>query len=320
MVVTLAENGQQALDILKPNPSKFDCVLMDCQMPVMDGYTATRELRKLPEFANLPIIAMTANAMIGDKEKVLEAGMWDHISKPLNVKVMLETIAKHMPSSSSAQKNPTHDPLNPPAASTATEPFAGLVGIDIASGLASTMNNQALYMRMLEMFYQSQSDFGQQFVNACADPDSSAPMRLAHTLKGSAGNIGAKAVQQVADLLEQACKDKASAAQISELVKRVEDELAPVLLSVATLLNNKTANTENANGLDREQFNEKIQQLRHLLNESDSNATDFVNALLDEVQGAQWAKQWARELDTIKRHIEKYDFDIALECLDKIQR
>ena len=240
--------------------------------------------------------------------------MWDHISKPLNVKVMLETIAKHMPSSSSAQKNPTHATLNPPAASTATETFAGLVGIDIATGLASTMNNQALYLRMLEMFYQSQSDFGQQFVNACADPDSSAPMRLAHTLKGNAGNIGAKAVQQVADLLEQACKDKTSAAQISELVKRVEDELAPVLLSVATLVNNKTANTEKANGLDREQFHEKIQQLRHLLDESDIDAIDCLNDLLENFT----ERHITRELNAIKSNVEKFDYDIALEQLDRL--
>ena len=93
MDVTLANHGKEALDILAKDAS-FDGVLMDCQMPVMDGYTATREIRKNPIFKDLPIIAMTANAMAGDREKVMEAGMWDHIAKPLNVGEMFATIAK----------------------------------------------------------------------------------------------------------------------------------------------------------------------------------------------------------------------------------
>ena len=93
MQVVLARHGQEALDILSRD-SHFACVLMDCQMPVMDGYTATRELRKNPAFQDLPVVAMTANAMAGDREKVIEAGMWDHIAKPLNVAEMYATIAK----------------------------------------------------------------------------------------------------------------------------------------------------------------------------------------------------------------------------------
>jgi len=93
MSVVLANNGQEALDILAQG-SHFDGVLMDCQMPVMDGYTATREIRKNPVYKDLAVIAMTANAMAGDKEKVLQAGMWDHIAKPLNVAEMFATLAK----------------------------------------------------------------------------------------------------------------------------------------------------------------------------------------------------------------------------------
>ncbi|MBK9442999.1 MAG: PAS domain S-box protein [Comamonadaceae bacterium] len=93
MRVVLANNGQEALDILAQG-GHFDGVLMDCQMPVMDGYTATRAIRQNPAFKDLAVIAMTANAMAGDKEKVIEAGMWDHIAKPLNVAEMFATLAK----------------------------------------------------------------------------------------------------------------------------------------------------------------------------------------------------------------------------------
>jgi PAS domain S-box-containing protein len=93
ITIVIANNGQEALDILAKDAA-FDGVLMDCQMPVMDGYTATREIRKNLAYKDLPIIAMTANAMSGDREKVIEAGMWDHIAKPLNVAEMYATIAR----------------------------------------------------------------------------------------------------------------------------------------------------------------------------------------------------------------------------------
>jgi CheY-like chemotaxis protein len=105
MEVVLANHGQEALDILADDPT-FDGVLMDCQMPVMDGYTATRAIRRNATFKDLPIIAMTANAMAGDREKVITAGMWDHIAKPLNVGEMFATIAKWMkPKEAVATKN-----------------------------------------------------------------------------------------------------------------------------------------------------------------------------------------------------------------------
>jgi two-component system, sensor histidine kinase and response regulator len=91
--VEVAANGQEALERLATE-SRFDGVLMDCQMPVMDGYTATRAIRRRPELAGLPVIAMTANVMSGDREKALDAGMNDHIGKPINVREMFTTMAK----------------------------------------------------------------------------------------------------------------------------------------------------------------------------------------------------------------------------------
>jgi CheY-like chemotaxis protein len=92
VVVQVASNGREAVDMVARD--RFDAVLMDCQMPVMDGYAATRELRNDPRWRDLPIIAMTANAMVGDREKVLAAGMNDHIAKPINVVEMFGTLAR----------------------------------------------------------------------------------------------------------------------------------------------------------------------------------------------------------------------------------
>ncbi|PAJ67435.1 hypothetical protein CJF42_26450, partial [Pseudoalteromonas sp. NBT06-2] len=90
---TVAMNGQQALDILEQEKTVFDAVLMDCQMPIMDGYTATKKIRQQKQFENLPILAMTANAMMGDKEKVLSVGMNDHIPKPIDVNQLFTCLA-----------------------------------------------------------------------------------------------------------------------------------------------------------------------------------------------------------------------------------
>jgi len=92
MKVEIVSNGQEAIDIL--STTEFDGVLMDCQMPVMDGYTATRKLREKEKFADLPIIALTANVMKGDREKILAAGMNDLIGKPIDIDIMLLTMAK----------------------------------------------------------------------------------------------------------------------------------------------------------------------------------------------------------------------------------
>ena len=92
VTVAVACNGQEALEMLERE--RYDGVLMDCQMPVLDGYEATRRLRRQPQWQDLPVIAMTANAMVGDREKALAAGMNDHIAKPIRVDEMYGTLAR----------------------------------------------------------------------------------------------------------------------------------------------------------------------------------------------------------------------------------
>ena len=100
VVVSVADNGERALAMLEAaqsGPARFDLVLMDCQMPVMDGYEATRALRRNAQWRDLPVIAMTANAMSGDRDKALEAGMNDHIPKPIDVENLFETLLNWLP-------------------------------------------------------------------------------------------------------------------------------------------------------------------------------------------------------------------------------
>ena len=121
IIAELATNGQEALDLL--DKSNFDGVLMDCQMPVMDGYEATRQIRMQDKYRELPVIAMTANVMSGDREKVLSAGMNDHIGKPLNVNDMFNTMAKWIKPSQVPSEQPRETPSAEPTDRPAFQPL-----------------------------------------------------------------------------------------------------------------------------------------------------------------------------------------------------
>src|SRR5687767_5441062 len=161
---------------------------MDCQMPVMDGYAATRELRRNPALDAIPVIAMTANAMAGDREKAVEAGMCDHIAKPIDVRAMFATFAKWIRPAVTEPRAVAADGLPKLAGIELADielASIALPGIDVAAGLATTMRNEALYTRLLRKFRDGQRRFAEQFRAASTGDDPSASARLAHTLKGT---------------------------------------------------------------------------------------------------------------------------------------
>ena len=220
--VRLAANGQEALDILQQE--HFDAVLMDIQMPVMDGCAACREIRKQPQRKSLPVIALTANAMLSDKEKSRQAGMNSHIGKPFQEEELLATLCRLLPQG----HQPAVAAFAPPVKKQVADPaaFAALVGIDSAKGLANAMNDPDFYSRILRLFRHDQANFILRFTEARQQGDSVSP---AHTLKGVAATIGAAQLQQAAAQLEQCC---VSGADTEKPLRQVEAELNQVLHSI----------------------------------------------------------------------------------------
>jgi len=210
IVVNIAGDGQEALAIL--GRERFDAVLMDCQMPVMDGYEATRALRRRPELKDLPVIAMTANAMAADREKVLQAGMNDHVAKPIRVDDLFATLARWV------------HPALPALAPEAPPP-----ALDMRAGVAALMGDEALYRRLLALFREREIDFVARFRAACEQGDSDAPARCAHDLKNVAGSLGMPALQRAAAALEEACSLRGQAAALEPRLQAVQRQLAPVL-------------------------------------------------------------------------------------------
>jgi len=296
----LAWHGQEALDILAED-TNFDGVLMDCQMPVLDGYSATRRIRQQPRFDALPVIAMTANAMDGDREKALSSGMNDHISKPLDVQAMFATLAKWIkPRLVQASLNAGQVDGLPDR----------LEGIDMDAGLTTCMGRRDLYLRLLCKFRDTQKGFAEQFQAARVDPDAGAAGRLAHSLRGSSGNIGAKAVAQACALLEQACQDREPAAMLQALATQVELCLLPTLAALADL-NIDALVAKEDDLLDDLAFSEQLNRLMGLLDEGDTAALDA----LAELRNMPLDRALAERLAMVAAQVELFDFDRALKLL-----
>jgi len=311
VTIVIANHGREALDILARDHC-FDGILMDCQMPVMDGFSATREIRANPAFAEIPIIAMTANAMAGDRQKVIAVGMADHIAKPFDVTQMFETIARWVA--------PAYPTAAPQAGAAAPAPFVfELPGIDTKDGLAITMNNQVLYLNLLRLFHASEANFAGTFRLSQQGEDQSAPARAAHTLRGSAGNIGAKQVQAAAAALEEACLAAAPAAVVEEMVETTLTALKPVIDGLAALERRKTYPLL-ASGIGKKMVRPLLTRLIALLEDNNLEAGDVVQELGACVENTPLASVVAEAAEAVA----SFDVDLALSILrilaDKIER
>ena len=311
----LACHGREALDILARD-ARFDGVLMDCQMPVMDGFEAARAIRANPVLDKLPIIAMTANAMSGDREKVLAAGMQDHIAKPVNVAEMYATLARWLrPGPSEAA--PAQAAVAAAAAARnggQQAPLLVLPMVDVRAGMATAMGDEKLYRRLLHKFLEGQQDFVAQFVQSLDGGDPTAPERLAHTLKGVAGNIAARSVQAAAQELELACQQKAAHDVLERLLAGVLVELDPLLAALRALDAGIVETTARAAPpLAAPPAAEvPLGRLRALLADSDSEAADLWEAHLPQFK-AVLPDHWRR----IANGIGNLDLEAALAALDE---
>lgn len=231
--VDLAADGQQALDALAQQD--YDVVLMDMQMPVMDGETATRRLRQNPRWADLPVIAMTANAMDSDRQRCLAAGMNDHVAKPIAPEQLWAALRRWLRPAASTMPAPTPAPIAavptaaaPTAAAGAVDALlpAHLPGVDMRQGLQRALGRPALYADMLRRFAQGQALWAHDFSAAMQAGDARLAERLAHTLRSVASNIGAQALAQYAQQLESLLRAAAPAPQVVEMQAELQTLLA----------------------------------------------------------------------------------------------
>ncbi|MEI6987192.1 MAG: response regulator, partial [Rhodospirillaceae bacterium] len=234
IAVTVAETGQEGVERVMAEP--FDMVLMDIQMPVMDGLTATRFIRADARFRALPIIAMTAHAMSGDREKSLNAGMNDHITKPINPSTLTETLIRWMPHRRAERANPpTPEPTSqPPAPPQPTVLPDQLPPFDLEPALARTNGKPKLLRKMLVGFAAKYANAGAELWKHLAEGRIEEAERLAHSLKGIAATLEAKDLAAAAAFLEHAFR-AGHTENLAPLIKAVERELAPAIAAAASL-------------------------------------------------------------------------------------
>jgi len=309
--VAIANNGKESVDALKNEG--FDGVLMDLQMPVMGGIEATQEIRKDEKFRDLPIIAMTANAMAGDREKCIEAGMNDHVAKPIDIKELFEVLDKWITAS------------NPVAAPKAEEKgiapeeirIPELTGIDVADGLKRVAGNRKLYRNILLKFRDSQADAIIEVRAALDNDDLETATRAAHTLKGVAGNIGANALQEAAKELEAELKQGLTNG-LEPLFEAVEAQLAQVLPGLSVLDKDEPDESSSASGgeIDIEAVTPLLARLETLLQDDDAEAAD----VLDELAAGLKGSDVQPELKQLGKLIGQYDFEEALAVLKNMMQ
>ena len=233
LVVTVANNGKEAVE--KAEQFTYDCILMDMQMPEMDGYEATRTLRKKSQFKKLPIIAMTANAMAGDREKCLEAGMNDHVSKPINIKELFDALIKWIPKqenrgvSAAAQQND-------PSSNSESDVLLPkeLPGLDITAGLEIVGGNDKLYKKLLVKFENAYPQATETIKNLWETGNLKEAEMLAHTIKGVAASIGAKPLSYSAGIIEETISNRKENDQ-GLLLENFDNDLKQVIDSLKLL-------------------------------------------------------------------------------------
>ncbi|MGI9332175.1 MAG: PAS domain S-box protein, partial [Gammaproteobacteria bacterium] len=240
ILVTVANNGLEALERLDGEP--FDGVLMDIQMPEMDGYTATRKIRKDHRFDALPVLAMTANAMASDREDALAAGMNDHIAKPINVDTLFSTLARWIVVSDPppvAGLAVDDDAAERPTTGIATgkdgADFYALEGFDHEGAIERLGGNEQLYRSVLSRFRGDQADAVERVRAALNKGNETEAHRVAHTLKGVASYMGATHLHDSALALEQALKQREAPGSVDEKIARCAGCLKDALTAIDRL-------------------------------------------------------------------------------------
>jgi two-component system sensor histidine kinase/response regulator len=302
--IRVANNGREAVELLSngPQPPPFDVVLMDLQMPEMDGYQATAKLRGDARFARLPIVAMTAHATMEERQRCLAAGMNDHISKPIDPGNLFETVGRYYKPTEAVVTQISKSVASEMATAAGDdripsdlESCATIAGLDTADGLTRVAGNRKLYLKLLRQFAGEQGAAVAQISAALDQGDATLAERLAHTLKGVAANLGAKSVQAAAGTLEKLIRERAGPAATRPAMQQVAALLEPLTARLNDILESPgeaPVPAATSTAVDPAQSRAVGGQLVRLLSEFDPGAVGFIevnqSALRPLFAGDSW--------------------------------
>ncbi|MBF0455352.1 MAG: response regulator [Magnetococcales bacterium] len=316
--VTTANNGLEAIERLAEE--RFDGILMDLHMPVMDGFQATEKIRQTKSAEQLPIIAMTANAMAGDRDRCLASGMNDHIAKPVVPERLYATLIRWLVEkpTPTPRPQPTPPPIKP--TEMPTLPLPPLPGIDRKAGLGNMGGNQALYRDVLLKFAKNQGGACQRMAHYLAEEDGASLEGAAHELKGVCATLGANSLAQHAARIEGLAKQAdlpGNRQQVQELLERLTGELTRLLEMIDRVVKGKEAKRPPSGRgkakVSAEVLGPLFRQGAGLLKNFDASIEQVVEkiaALVPDGRGLG-------HLEAIQAALDDYQFEAALTHLTR---
>ena len=302
--VDIAVNGEEAVTLITRGSTQYDLVLMDIQMPVMDGYEATRLIRSDSRFISLPIVAMTAHALQEERQKISHSGMNAHVTKPIDAQTMLRTIGSFLGGQNSTL-NPGEQPDDEMGDETVIPNIAGL---DISGALSRLDGDNKLYLWSLRTFVKNESNAANVISKALIAGDTKLAQRQAHTIKGCAGSIGAAALENLAQALETAIKQGAPSENIMSDLERFAAEMERLVTELKIHLPVDPALQPGS--IDLAVVTPILNRLQDYIVTSNGKAEYYLGDYQSELTGLPY-----NDIRRLKKHLTNFDFAAAHEAL-----
>ncbi|MCW6564302.1 CHASE domain-containing protein (plasmid) [Yersinia ruckeri] len=307
--VRIANHGKEAIEILAHNASSFDLVLMDLQMPVMDGFNATQYIRESLGLKDLPIIAMTANAMVSDRDACLAAGMNDHIGKPFDLNNLIHVIRKY---SGQADVAATVSHKTPSSLSIELNNVAAAAGIDVDAALNRLGGDIKLYQKMLSLLSTDLSNFPAQLNTLMDKGDNVSASRLLHTIKGLAAQLGATELSLIAGQGEALLNNSVipTPDTLNRLLNEIRHKVSATesgIIAIISILSVDAPNDLPAIPPSKQPIRPELDSLMLLLQNSDMAALEVMNKLM-----VTFSQQLSGQLLPLSEAVNQLDFVKAI--------
>ncbi len=316
--VEVASNGKIGAEMV--DKQQYDVILMDIQMPQMDGYQATKIIRSKHDKNSLPIIAMTANAMSGDKDKCIEAGMNDYVSKPIKIDRFFEVLSRWTNTRLSKKHNTSHSLENHIPSkfkeSSQENILPDLQSINTKSGLALMQGNVNAYRNLLIKFYHSNKHLQAKFQQLFTLNDYEKITLLAHALKGVAGNLGINQLSDVTSSLERVCRENQRSTEVQKNLEQVIHHLS-LTLSELEIIVNETPDSPEVEYRHPKNINQSIKELKQQIGEQDTQALELAEEIIHYFPKNSTQRKIIKQLANELSH---FDFSEAEKLVDKLKQ